>query len=57
MCIGKKSKTYVYSYPPGIPIVIPGEKITKEAVNTVNQYMEAGIKVYGLTKEGDFQWE
>lgn len=34
--IGKISSNYAYHYPPGIPILIPGQKITKERVDCLS---------------------
>lgn len=42
------SGTYVYLYPPGCPILVPGELITKELIAKVNKYMEEGLNVTGL---------
>ncbi len=32
-CCGKTSLEYIFSYPPGSPIVVPGETITKEVID------------------------
>jgi arginine/lysine/ornithine decarboxylase len=52
-CIDKVNMRYIYVYPPGIPILVPGEKITQESINTIKKYLDAGIKVHGLTKDGN----
>jgi arginine/lysine/ornithine decarboxylase len=51
-CINKINIRYIYVYPPGIPILIPGERVTQESINTIKKYLDAGIKVHGLTKDG-----
>lgn len=56
-CIGKKSVSYIYTYPPGIPILVPGEKITKESIEKIQKYLDSEIKVHGLTEDGKIQWE
>ena len=33
---GKIIGEYVYVYPPGIPILVPGEKISIDLINTIN---------------------
>ncbi len=43
-----KVKEYIYIYPPGIPIVTPGETIEKEQLETIAEYIQAGLKVRGL---------
>lgn len=38
--VGKISAEYIYLYPPGIPIVVPGELITKELYDIILYYKE-----------------
>lgn len=45
---GRVSKEFVYIYPPGIPLLAPGERITAGAVNCLKQYQSAGLPVQGL---------
>lgn len=42
----------IIPYPPGIPIVCPGEKITREMVEYVEGLIDAKEKVIGVTEEG-----
>ncbi len=51
-CEGKVALEYAYVYPPGIPIIVPGEQISKEAIRCLQFYMEAGFDIEGLEKEG-----
>lgn len=46
--IGKISAEFVYLYPPGIPILVPGEQITGQFVRNVRRYMEQGLEIQGL---------
>lgn len=46
---GYVSQEFIYLYPPGIPILAPGERITKEILDRVKWYMEKGLSVQGLT--------
>ncbi|MCZ0703971.1 arginine/lysine/ornithine decarboxylase [Natronobacillus azotifigens] len=46
--IGRISAESIMVYPPGIPIFIPGEIITKENINYIEQNLEAGLPVQGL---------
>lgn len=39
---------YVYLYPPGIPLVVPGEEITKEIINKIKEYKQAGLNIKGM---------
>ena len=44
---GRISGEYIYIYPPGIPIVAPGEEISGEALDLVLRFMEQGLPVQG----------
>lgn len=46
--VGKISAEYVYLYPPGSPIIAPGELITAQALNLINEYKKSGLEVQGL---------
>lgn len=35
---GRESGEYVYAYPPGIPIVVPGEIISDKVIDKINQF-------------------
>lgn len=48
--VGKnRSAEFAYLYPPGIPIIVPGEQITGQFVRNVRRYMEQGLEVQGLS--------
>ena len=42
------SGEYIYIYPPGIPIVAPGEEISREVLDLVFDYMRQGLPVQGM---------
>ncbi|WP_251548997.1 aminotransferase class I/II-fold pyridoxal phosphate-dependent enzyme [Neobacillus muris] len=44
---GRIIAEFVMVYPPGIPIVIPGEIITKENLHYIKKNLEAGLPVQG----------
>ena len=46
---GRVSAEFVYLYPPGIPILVPGERITGKIVERVREYQEKGLSVQGLS--------
>lgn len=48
---GKIATEYAYVYPPGIPLVVPGERITREAVDVLNLYRQLGFSVEGIYVE------
>ena len=41
------SGEFIYAYPPGIPIVVPGEMITEDIINIVNMYKKEGLNIQG----------
>lgn len=47
-CEGAVSGSYVYLYPPGIPILAPGETVTAELLECIGEWLEAGYDVHGL---------
>lgn len=49
--IGKISMEYAYLYPPGIPIIVPGEQISEEVVAYLNMYEDLGFSIEGLEED------
>lgn len=47
---GKISSEYIYFYPPGIPILVPGERINSQNIKAIEEAIAQGIEVYGLTE-------
>lgn len=45
---GRISKEYAYLYPPGIPILVPGEKIEKKTIERIFNYKKNGLQIKGL---------
>lgn len=52
---GYVSKEYVYLYPPGIPLVVPGEEIHAELLEKFLEYRGQGMSLQGL-KDYRAQW-
>lgn len=46
---GKISAEFVYLYPPGIPVIAPGERLTEEIVNLITMYKTMGLPVQGMS--------
>ena len=46
-CAGCISGEFIYVYPPGIPIVAPGEWISRKALDVILEYIEKGLPVQG----------
>jgi len=53
--IGQVSGEFLLAYPPGIPVLCPGEKITAEIVNYVEEMKNAGLYVQG-TEDPDVEY-
>lgn len=43
--VGKMSADYIYLYPPGIPMIIPGELITEEFIGRLRECADRGLAV------------
>ena len=52
---GYISTEYAYLYPPGIPLVVPGERISVEAVELLLEYQKIGFEIEGLKKDGEIE--
>lgn len=50
---GRICASSIIPYPPGIPLICPGEKIEKEDIDYVRALREAGEKVIGINEAGE----
>lgn len=48
MAAGKVSREFLYLYPPGIPLLVPGERISSEVLEKVKQLRSRGYSIQGL---------
>ena len=48
---GQVSAEYVFLYPPGIPVIVPGEKISGETVRKIEQYQKQKMNLTGLFED------
>lgn len=48
LCAQRISGEFIYLYPPGIPIVAPGEAVTEEILKKVMEYKRMGLPVQGM---------
>lgn len=48
---GQISGAYVYIYPPGVPILVPGEKISTKSIDILKRYQQNGMDIHGLKRE------
>ena len=46
--VGQTAGTFINLYPPGIPIVAPGEQITQEAADVITRYRQMSLPVQGV---------
>lgn len=46
-CVGRVSAEFIYLYPPGIPILAPGEIMTPPLRQLIERYQAAGLTVHG----------
>lgn len=44
---GKISGEFIYAYPPGIPIIAPGERFTHKVLRSINELLSCGVAVKG----------
>ncbi len=43
---GKISAEYIWAYPPGVPLVVPGEELTEETLKSLIIQREAGVSLH-----------
>ena len=47
-CEGKIAKEAIIPYPPGIPMICAGEKITRKSINIIKDYIENNKDILGI---------
>lgn len=47
---GKTAGDYVFLYPPGIPLLCPGERIDRECLSLIAYYRSTGLRVHGISE-------
>lgn len=47
-CEDEVSAEFVHIYPPGIPLIVPGERLTKSVVEQLLRYRQQGLTIEGL---------
>lgn len=48
---GRVVTEFVYAYPPGISVILPGERMTKQIIGLLDSYREQGMTVQGPADE------
>ena len=46
---GKVAGDYLYKYPPGIPLIVPGEIVSENLIKEVEKSLESGLQIKGIT--------
>lgn len=49
--VGRVSAEYVWAYPPGAPVIVPGEKINESVINQIIGLYSSGISVHSTAKD------
>lgn len=49
--VGRYTGEFVNIYPPGTPILVPGERLEEEDQRLIEQYLTAGLRVQGVTRQ------
>ena len=44
---GRVIGDYLYLYPPGVPILVPGEVIQMKHIENIQNYLSQGLEVHG----------
>ncbi len=50
-CVDRIAGGFVNLYPPGIPILAPGERITSQIIKHIQDYRNAGLSIKGLIEK------
>ena len=53
--VGKISADFVFLYPPGSPLIVPGEVVTEEFVKTVRKAISTNLDVKGLNDKNQIK--
>lgn len=59
LCENKIAADYVLVYPPGIPLVAPGERITGQVVDKILEAQKLNLNVMGINENREIEvlWE
>lgn len=55
MCGGKVAAEYAYIYPPGIPLIVPGERISDKTAEHMSEYAKMGFQIEGTKTKGKIE--
>ncbi len=49
--VGRIASEYVYLYPPGVPLLVPGEQISEDALRQIHHWEKAGMDIAGIYRQ------
>lgn len=49
---GRTAGSFIYVYPPGIPLAAPGERITEDVLECISWWNMCGLEIQGLGQNG-----
>ncbi len=50
---GRLSGSFINLYPPGIPLIVPGEELTEDICISIQGYIKSGFNVQGIRKSNN----
>lgn len=52
-CAGKTAGEFIHLYPPGVPLVVPGEVFTEEILKYIQECHDSGLNLQGAVSKGN----
>lgn len=53
--VGRTAADFINLYPPGIPLIVPGEVIDETVVRKISESMQLGLNVQGVSESGQIR--
>lgn len=53
MAMGRIAADFINLYPPGIPLVAPGEIMDEAVVKRIEEYLKTGLNIQGVSENGE----
>lgn len=50
-CVGRISAEFIYTYPPGVPLIAPGEQFSEAVRKRLIRYREHGLTIEGMKEQ------
>ena len=50
--VGRVAADFIHLYPPGIPLAVPGEPVSRELTAQIRRSVNTGLQVQGVSQEG-----